>query len=262
MRGKQAGRLQPAPGGDRPAFPGHCRGKARRNYPCGPGHLCRPPPGGGQLNDAARAAGDVVKLIELEGEEKLFYPAIPIQVAILRASYADTRGNCTFQREGVYAEAPWPRHRPPGIPAERSSSRWSALWNTAPWTPPAPARHLRGRAGGGPAGGTYGRPSAPVITRPSPARCASSALPAPAAHGRAENHRPPGRHGAAPHAVTNLGIGMPEGGGRRGGGGGPEGLVLTTEVGAIGGIPRRRQGLRRSHQRRLHSGPARPVRFL
>ena len=35
-------------GGDRPAFPGHCRGKARRNYPCGPGHLCRPPPGGGQ----------------------------------------------------------------------------------------------------------------------------------------------------------------------------------------------------------------------
>ena len=60
---------------------------------------------GGKLNDAARAAGDVVKLIELEGEEKLFYPAIPIQVAILRASYADTRGNCTFQREGVYAEA-------------------------------------------------------------------------------------------------------------------------------------------------------------
>ena len=58
---------------------------------------------GGKLNDAARAAGDVVKLIELEGEEKLFYPAIPIQVAILRASYADTRGNCTFQREGVYA---------------------------------------------------------------------------------------------------------------------------------------------------------------
>ena len=42
---------------------------------------------GGKLNDAARAAGDVVKLIELEGEEKLFYPAIPIQVAILRASY-------------------------------------------------------------------------------------------------------------------------------------------------------------------------------
>lgn len=27
VRGKQAGRLQPAPGGDRPAFPGHCAGK-------------------------------------------------------------------------------------------------------------------------------------------------------------------------------------------------------------------------------------------
>ena len=43
-------------------------------------------------------------MIQFEGEEKLFYPSIPIDVAILRASYADTKGNCTFEREGAYAE--------------------------------------------------------------------------------------------------------------------------------------------------------------
>lgn len=134
---------------------------------------------GGKLNDAARAAGDVVKLIELEGEEKLFYPAIPIQVAILRASYADTRGNCTFQREGVYAEA-LAQAQAAGIPAERSSSRWSALWNTAPWTPawcacPASTWTCWWR----PRRRNICRPSAPVITRPSPARCASLCAPCP-----------------------------------------------------------------------------------
>ena len=67
-------------------------------------------------------------------------------------------------------------------------------------------------AGGRPRRRNICRPSAPVITRPSPARCVPLRS-LPAAHGRAENHRPPGRHGALPHAVTNLGIGMPEGGG-------------------------------------------------
>ena len=60
---------------------------------------------GGKMNRAAHEAGDMVKLIELEGEEKLFYPAFPIDIAVIRATYADERGNCTFEREGVYAEA-------------------------------------------------------------------------------------------------------------------------------------------------------------
>ena len=60
---------------------------------------------GGKLNSAAHDAGDVVHLINFNGEEKLFYPSFPIDVALIRASYADTMGNCTFEHEGVYAEA-------------------------------------------------------------------------------------------------------------------------------------------------------------
>ena len=69
------------------------------------GRLKDPRLEGGKMNRAAHEAGDMVKLIELEGEEKLFYPAFPIDIAVIRATYADERGNCTFEREGVYAEA-------------------------------------------------------------------------------------------------------------------------------------------------------------
>ena len=193
---------------------------------------------GGKLNDAARAAGDVVKLIELEGEEKLFYPAIPIQVAILRASYADTRGNCTFQREGVYAEALAqaqaarnsggtvivqveriveygsldPRLvRLPGIyvdvlveaPPEEHMQTFGTRYNPAfSGEVRVPLRSL---------------PPLPMGERKIIARRAAMEL--------------------LPHAVTNLGIGMPEGVAAVAAEEGLEGLVLTTEVGAIGGIP-------------------------
>ena len=134
---------------------------------------------GGKLNDAARAAGDVVKLIELEGEEKLFYPAIPIQVAILRASYADTRGNCTFQREGVYAEALAQAQaaRNSGgtviVQVERIVEygsldtrlvRLPGIYVDVLVEAP-PEEHMQ----------TFGT----VITRPSPARCASLCAPCP-----------------------------------------------------------------------------------
>ena len=60
---------------------------------------------GGKINQAARDAGDLVKLIELQGEQKLFYPSFPIHIAVIRATYADCHGNCTFEKEGAYAEA-------------------------------------------------------------------------------------------------------------------------------------------------------------
>lgn len=60
---------------------------------------------GGKLNDKAYEAGDLVELIQIDGEKKLFYKAIPIDVALIRATYADSKGNCTFEKEGVYADA-------------------------------------------------------------------------------------------------------------------------------------------------------------
>ena len=59
---------------------------------------------GGKLNQKAAEEGDLVQVINLNGQEKLFYPSMPIQVGFLRATYADTQGNCTMQNEGTISE--------------------------------------------------------------------------------------------------------------------------------------------------------------
>ncbi len=53
--------------------------------------------GGGKLNDCT--SDDLVKLIEIEGEERLLYKNFPIDVVFLRASFADELGNCTVHKE-------------------------------------------------------------------------------------------------------------------------------------------------------------------
>ena len=53
--------------------------------------------GGGKLNDVTTE--DIVKLVEIDGEERLLYKPMPIDVVFLRASYADEYGNCTVHRE-------------------------------------------------------------------------------------------------------------------------------------------------------------------
>ncbi len=53
--------------------------------------------GGGKLNDATPE--DMVKIIEIEGQERLLYKAFPIDVCLIRGSYADEYGNCTVHRE-------------------------------------------------------------------------------------------------------------------------------------------------------------------
>ncbi|MDA1312805.1 MAG: hypothetical protein O2968_05675 [Acidobacteria bacterium] len=52
---------------------------------------------GGKLN--ARAQQDIVELMEHNGEEFLFYPAIAINVALIQGSVADTHGNIGMRRE-------------------------------------------------------------------------------------------------------------------------------------------------------------------
>lgn len=68
----------------------------------GLGTFVDPRHGGGRLNAAAH--DELVHLVELAGQRWLFTPAFPIDVAIIRATRADTRGNLNMDDEGLLAE--------------------------------------------------------------------------------------------------------------------------------------------------------------
>ncbi|HEY5598793.1 MAG TPA: malonate decarboxylase subunit alpha, partial [Kiloniellales bacterium] len=55
--------------------------------------------------NAKAAAAPIVKKIRFEGEEWLFFPTIVPNVAIIRATSSDERGNLTFEQEGAYLGA-------------------------------------------------------------------------------------------------------------------------------------------------------------
>lgn len=56
-----------------------------------------------KANDAAKAASEeIVKLVQIDGEDLLYYPAIHPDICFIKASFADPLGNTSFEREAMY----------------------------------------------------------------------------------------------------------------------------------------------------------------
>ncbi|MDR1621127.1 MAG: 3-oxoacid CoA-transferase [Synergistaceae bacterium] len=67
--------------------------------------FCDPRRDGCKINDAAKNSDEnVVELIHIGGEEKLFYPAFPIRYAIIKGTTADETGNISMEQEAVHIE--------------------------------------------------------------------------------------------------------------------------------------------------------------
>ena len=69
----------------------------------GLGTFVDPRQDGGRMNDITK--DDICRLVEIDGEEWLFYPAFPIDVAIIKATYADESGNISMEHEPTVSDA-------------------------------------------------------------------------------------------------------------------------------------------------------------
>lgn len=58
---------------------------------------------GGKLNEVTKE--DIVKVINIEDKEYLLYKKFPIDVVLLRATYADEDGNATMEKEAITVDA-------------------------------------------------------------------------------------------------------------------------------------------------------------
>lgn len=193
---------------------------------------------GGKLNQKAREEGNVVEVVDLLGEEYLLYKALPIDVAIIRASYADINGNCTLHREGTIADAISMAQA-----AKNSGGKVIVQVEKIVEYPSLDSRLVR-------LPGIY--VDALVVAGPenhmqtfcttyNPAYCGEARVPVSTLPPLPLDERKIIVRRAAmeliPNAIMNLGIGMPEGVAAIAAEEGLTGFVLTTEAGTNGGIP-------------------------
>jgi propionate CoA-transferase len=60
---------------------------------------------GGKMNDLTRQAPDLNEVVTFAGEEYIWYKTFPIHVGLIRGTTADERGNISMEKEGAYLEA-------------------------------------------------------------------------------------------------------------------------------------------------------------
>lgn len=77
-------------------------GKPGTLSPVGLGTYIDPRHGGGRMN--AVTTEEIVRLLEIDGAEFLFFKAFPIKVALIRGTTADPDGNITAEREALTLE--------------------------------------------------------------------------------------------------------------------------------------------------------------
>jgi propionate CoA-transferase len=64
-----------------------------------------PRQGGGKANALTAAEGeDLVSLLHIDGEDWLFVRTVPVDVCLLRGTYADRKGNIVLSKEAMYGE--------------------------------------------------------------------------------------------------------------------------------------------------------------